>query len=50
MLDTVDNVRSEYSSALMAHELSRLNIDITAVSEIRTFSKKKIPATSSSGK
>ncbi|VDN93767.1 unnamed protein product [Brugia pahangi] len=30
----------EHNSALMAHELSRLNIDITALSEICIFSKK----------
>ena len=35
MLDTVDSNRPERRSALVAHELSRLNIDIAALSEVR---------------
>ena len=35
MLDKADSSRPERSSALVAHELSRLNIDITALSEVR---------------
>ena len=35
MLDKADSSRPECSSALVAHELSRLNIDITAFSEVR---------------
>ena len=35
MLDKADSSRPERRSALVAHELSRLNIDITALSEVR---------------
>ena len=35
MLDQADSSRPERRSALVAHELSRLNIDITALSEVR---------------
>ncbi|KAJ7425365.1 craniofacial development protein 2-like protein [Willisornis vidua] len=35
MLDTVDSGCSEHHSALIAHELSQLNIDIAALSEVR---------------
>ena len=35
MLDKADRSRPERRSALVAHELSRLNIDITALSEVR---------------
>lgn len=35
MLDSVDSGRPERRSALIAHELSRLNIDIAALSEVR---------------
>ena len=35
MLDAADSNRPERRSALIAHELSRLNIDIAALSEVR---------------
>ena len=35
MLDRADSCRPERRSALIAHELSRLNIDIAALSEVR---------------
>ena len=35
MLDNADSSCPERRSALVAHELSRLNIDITALSEVR---------------
>ena len=35
MLDSSDSNRPERRSALIAHELSRLNIDIAALSEVR---------------
>ncbi|KAJ7408516.1 hypothetical protein WISP_120430 [Willisornis vidua] len=35
MLDTVDSGHSEHCSALIAHKLSRLNINVAAVSEVR---------------
>ena len=35
MLDRADSCRPERKSALIAHELSRLNIDIAALSEVR---------------
>ena len=35
MLDKADSSRPERNTALVAHELSRLNIDITALSEVR---------------
>ncbi|CAI9737122.1 Hypothetical predicted protein [Octopus vulgaris] len=34
MLDKADSSRPERRSALIAHELSRLNIDIAALSEV----------------
>ena len=35
MLDTAESNRPQRRSALVAHELSRLNIDIAALSEVR---------------
>ncbi|XP_051651908.1 craniofacial development protein 2-like [Manacus candei] len=35
MLDSADSGRPEHCSALIAHELARLNIDIAALSEVR---------------
>lgn len=35
MLDLADSSRPERRSALIAHELSRLDIDIAALSEVR---------------
>lgn len=35
MLDQNDSNRPERCSALIAHELSRLNVDIAALSEVR---------------
>lgn len=35
MLDTADSGRPERRSALIAHELARLNVDIAALSEVR---------------
>ena len=35
MLDRADSCRPKRRSALIAHELSRLNIDIAALSEVR---------------
>ncbi|XP_051627116.1 uncharacterized protein LOC127462510 [Manacus candei] len=35
MLDSADSRRPEHQSALIAHELARLNIDIAALSEVR---------------
>ena len=35
MIDKADSSRPEHRSALVAHELSRLNIDIAALSEVR---------------
>ena len=39
MLDKSDSSRPERRSALVAHELSRLNIDIAALSEVRFADK-----------
>lgn len=39
MIDSADSTRPERRSALIAHELARLDVDIAALSEIR-FSEK----------
>ena len=53
MLDRADSCRPERRSALIAHELSRLNIDIAALSEVRfsgkAASKNTAPVTPSTG-